>query len=113
MNETEREPYFIEVDTSGCQHCGAKRTWTIVGPDDVAIGRSFEDEETARDLAADMNTAYYAGRASAMLNIDKPCPVCPDGYVWDSNGPTSRACPVCNGYAVVHLDGSPIGPRRK
>ena len=39
---------------------------------------------------------------------DKPCPVCPDGSVWTSNGPTSKTCPVCNGYGVVNFDGSPI-----
>ena len=36
----------------------------------------------------------------------KPCPACPDGSVWTVNGPTSKTCPVCNGYAVVNLDGS-------
>lgn len=42
---------------------------------------------------------------------ERPCPACPDGSVWDSNGPTSKTCPVCNGHATVHLDGSPVGPR--
>ena len=44
---------------------------------------------------------------------DKPCPSCPDGSVWDSNGSTAKTCPVCNGYATVNLDGSPIAPKRK
>ena len=30
-----------------------------------------------------------------------PCPACPDGYVWDSNGPTCKPCPVCKGHAAV------------
>ena len=60
------DPYFIEVDTNGCAHCGARRTWTIVGPDDVAIGRSFEDEESASDLAEDMNRAYWQGVEAAL-----------------------------------------------
>ena len=25
------------------------------------------------------------------------CPACPDGYVWDANGPTAKCCPKCNG----------------
>jgi hypothetical protein len=38
----------------------------------------------------------------------KPCPACPDGNVWTANGPTGATCPVCRGYAVLHLNGSPI-----
>lgn len=30
-----------------------------------------------------------------------PCPACPDGYVWNSNGPTRKTCPVCKGLAAV------------
>ena len=30
-----------------------------------------------------------------------PCPACPDGYVWNSNGPTRKLCPVCKGLAAV------------
>ena len=29
------------------------------------------------------------------------CPSCPDGYEWDENGPTGRACPVCEGIGYV------------
>ena len=36
-----------------------------------------------------------------------PCPSCPDGYVWTSNGPSAKACPTCKGYAVVNRNGSP------
>jgi len=35
------------------------------------------------------------------------CPKCPDGYIWTSDGPTGKCCPVCRGYAVVQLNGSP------
>lgn len=30
-----------------------------------------------------------------------PCPNCPDGQVWTSNGPTGRTCPTCKGHAVI------------
>jgi len=30
-----------------------------------------------------------------------PCPACPDGYVWNGNGPTRKLCPVCKGLAAV------------
>ena len=36
------------------------------------------------------------------------CPSCPDGYVWDHDGPTAMFCTRCNGHAVLHLDGRPI-----
>ena len=35
----------------------------------------------------------------------RPCPDCPDGSVWASQGPTSKICPTCKGYAVVKLNG--------
>lgn len=38
----------------------------------------------------------------------KPCPACPDGSVWNSNGPTGATCKTCKGHAVVHLNGSPL-----
>lgn len=38
----------------------------------------------------------------------KPCPSCPDGNEWDSNGPTGRACKTCGGFAVTHIDGKKI-----
>ena len=36
----------------------------------------------------------------------RPCPSCPDGNEWGANGPTGRACKICGGFAVTHLDGS-------
>jgi hypothetical protein len=33
-----------------------------------------------------------------------PCPACPDGQVWNSEGPTGRRCPVCKGRAVLGGD---------
>ena len=29
------------------------------------------------------------------------CPSCPDGQLWDSNGPTSDACLTCGGEAWI------------
>ena len=42
---------------------------------------------------------------------ERPCPSCPDGQVWNSNGPTGKTCNTCNGHASVKFDGSPVGPR--
>lgn len=33
-----------------------------------------------------------------------PCPQCPDGYVWTSNGPTCKPCPRCKGLAYLGED---------
>lgn len=38
----------------------------------------------------------------------QPCPACPDGYVWNNDGPTGKCCPVCGGHACLNLDGSQI-----
>jgi len=35
----------------------------------------------------------------------RPCPACPDGYVWTTQGQTGAPCRTCGGFAVVHLDG--------
>ena len=43
----------------------------------------------------------------------RPCPACPDGSVWNSDGPTSRTCPVCLGTAEINLDGSPTDEARQ
>lgn len=42
----------------------------------------------------------------------KPCPSCPDGYVWSYNGPTGTTCKTCKGYAVVTLNGEPCAEAR-
>jgi hypothetical protein len=42
----------------------------------------------------------------------KPCPSCPDGYVWGSDGPTAKTCPRCLGHAVINFDGSCLRPEQ-
>lgn len=45
-----------------CPECGDGTLWTVVfKPEDCAIGQSFEDKETAEDLARYMNEAYRKG----------------------------------------------------
>lgn len=58
-------PYFIEVDANGCSKCGAGRSWTVCGPDDVWLSTSYEGpegEEQAEWLADILNAAYFAGK---------------------------------------------------
>lgn len=56
-------PYRVEVDKDGCETCGHGRMWTIVGPDNVALGESWGDKEFVDDIAQLLNEAYDAGRA--------------------------------------------------
>lgn len=55
------EPYFVEVGETGCSDCGAGRTYTVVGPDGVAIGQSWEEEDEAAEMASRLNEAFYIG----------------------------------------------------
>lgn len=36
--------------------------------------------------------------------MKQPCPSCPDGNEWNSNGPTGRACKTRNGKAYIGDD---------
>ena len=51
-------------------------------------------------------------RAERVVDFDdvpeayRPCPDCPDGQMWNSNGPMGKTCTTCNGFAAVNLDGS-------
>ena len=58
------EPYFLEVDDNGCCKCGAGRTWTIVRPDGVAMGRSWSDDEEASYICELLNDAYERARGA-------------------------------------------------
>jgi hypothetical protein len=59
-----KEPYFVEVDVTGCRCCGAGKTWTVIGPDGVAASRSWECVSDAEDFAEALNDAFYKGVAN-------------------------------------------------
>ena len=44
------------------------------------------------------------------LTVYRPCPSCPDGYVWDRNGPTRKTCPVCKGHGYLPNEDVPEEP---
>ena len=48
--------------------------------------------------------------AEQRVATHKPCHACPDGQVWNGDGPTGKTCEVCNGHAALNLDGTPIAP---
>lgn len=65
-----KQPYTVEVDDDGCPHCGAARTWTIVGPDGVAAGFSTELKADLDYYAEMLNEAYALGKGEAAPGED-------------------------------------------
>ena len=54
-------PYRVEVSNSGCDNCGADRTWAVCGPDDVEESVTFHVREDAQSYADALNEAYQHG----------------------------------------------------
>lgn len=44
MTKDTVSPYRVEVENAGCERCSCGKTWTVVGPDEWAIGQTFENE---------------------------------------------------------------------
>ena len=74
---SDRAPYYIEVDSPGCEHCGLGARWNVVGPDDVATSTIYERQEDAEEVADDLSAAYRAGQTDAFNGV-KRCRVGPD-----------------------------------
>jgi hypothetical protein len=65
-NKAIKPAFAVEKDDSrACRDCGHGTHWEVVGPGDVALGRSFGDEEDATEWAELLSLAYEAGRRSA------------------------------------------------
>ena len=68
MSKKKEEPYFVEVDQTDCQQCGAGATYTIVGPDTYALGMTWTkeafEEGTVDKICEWLNDAYYLGQDS-------------------------------------------------
>lgn len=66
---SEESFYKVEVSANhkGCKHCGTGEYWTIVyhdGREEIEIGSSWQDKETAEDICDLMNMAYHFGQES-------------------------------------------------
>lgn len=70
------------------------------------IARARAEREREQERAEEVAPAHVE-RTSPNC---RPCPACPDGNEWSTDGPTGRACPTCAGFAVVKLDGAPFTP---
>jgi hypothetical protein len=61
------QPYFIEVDQNGCTHCGSGRSWIVIGPDGVGGSTSYDDADTAQEVADALNQAFENGVTSTKV----------------------------------------------
>lgn len=69
----DNDPYFVELDHSGCPKCSHDKTWTIIGPDSYGIGQSFTAASDAAELCELLNVAYEHGSASGRNYVtDEP-----------------------------------------
>lgn len=66
---TEKLPYTVERGDWPCADCGRGGTWDVVGPDGVALGISFGDEQHAHDRADELSRAYLAGAQDAIKSL--------------------------------------------
>jgi hypothetical protein len=55
------DAYRVIVDSSPCGHCGLGGSWTVEGPDGVAIGESFDEEADADETAELLNAVHEIG----------------------------------------------------
>lgn len=66
---SERKRYDICVDSRGCEMCQHGEQWAVIDTvEDCAVGGiTFGCPDEARDLAALLNDAFDAGRATLLL----------------------------------------------
>lgn len=55
------KPFFVEPEKDGCRRCGSGKSWNVIGPDDVALSTTFDDEDDAVHHAEILTEAYSAG----------------------------------------------------
>lgn len=63
----EKQPYWVELESQECSHCGAGSFWIVVhieNGEEVAGSTSYGDKETAEDIADLQNAAYACGKAA-------------------------------------------------
>jgi hypothetical protein len=70
-----RALYHVEVENDGCKECGAYKRWTVVGPEDTAIGMSFEIQEDAEELAEMLNGAVNEGQKALLAALEREAPL--------------------------------------
>lgn len=59
----------------------------------------INDPTTTPPLSDNFGEFAFVESASEVKMMQ--CPDCPDGYVWNANGPTSKECKTCKGTAMV------------
>lgn len=67
MPDTKGAPppaYTVVEDKPGCETCGYGKTWSVVGPGEIAESVSYHDEEDAQAQAGALNEAFWQGQQS-------------------------------------------------
>lgn len=66
MSDTEPTPaYGVKEANPGCAHCGAGKTYDVIGPGGVAESITWDDIEDAEAFADALNDAYRQGQETA------------------------------------------------
>lgn len=59
--------FHIEVDSPGCSHCGASKSWMIIGLDEVACSVVYLSLEHAEEDCDALNNAVHRAFAYARI----------------------------------------------
>jgi hypothetical protein len=66
------DAYRIEIDTAACEHCGVGETWNVIGPDGVALGIVYGEQDDAIETADMLSRAFALGREAALASAAAP-----------------------------------------
>jgi len=56
--------YQVVRESTRCALCGEGELWTVIGPDNMAIGQSFNQKVDALEMALMLNDAFKLGKES-------------------------------------------------
>lgn len=66
------EPYKVELESVGCDHCGAGGVWGVCfTPDDCFESTFYDNKEHAQDVADMLNAAFKKGTAAVPADLLK------------------------------------------
>lgn len=72
MTKKPAPAYRVEVENARCKTCGLGEQWWIIGPGEIAQGRSYHDEIDALEDCGALNNAFDLGRKTQRNLGDVP-----------------------------------------